>query len=50
MSMAYGDFYQKPENTQLMYTNQLGYTKATHYIIRLHESNYAANFSYRSLL
>lgn len=33
MSMAYGDFYQKPENTQLMNTTQLGYTKATHYIM-----------------
>lgn len=33
MSMAYGDFYQKPENNQLIYTTQLGYTKATHYII-----------------
>lgn len=33
MSMAYGDFYQKPENTQLYYTTQLGYTKATHYIV-----------------
>ena len=33
MSMAYGDFYQKPENMQLIYTTQLGYAKATHYII-----------------
>jgi hypothetical protein len=33
MSMAYGEFYQKPENAQLMYTTQLGYIKATHYII-----------------
>lgn len=33
MSMAYGDFYQKPENTQLIYATQLGYTKATHYIV-----------------
>lgn len=33
MSMAYGDFYQKPENTQLMYTTELAYTKATHYIL-----------------
>ena len=33
MSMAYGDFYQKPENPQLMYTTKLGYTKATHYIL-----------------
>ncbi|HTL08488.1 MAG TPA: TonB-dependent receptor [Chitinophagaceae bacterium] len=32
VSLAYGTFYQKPENTQLFYTNQLGFTKATHYI------------------
>ncbi|MDB5231470.1 MAG: TonB-dependent receptor [Chitinophagaceae bacterium] len=32
VSMAYGTFYQKPENTQLLYTTNLGYTKATHYI------------------
>ena len=32
-SFAYGDFYQKPENNQLMLTTQLGYTKATHYIL-----------------
>ena len=33
VSAAYGIFYQKPENTQLIYTTSLGYTKATHYII-----------------
>ena len=33
MSLAYGVFYQKPENQQLMNTTNLGYTKATHYII-----------------
>ncbi len=33
MSLAYGVFYQKPENTQLYYTTSLGMTKATHYII-----------------
>jgi vitamin B12 transporter len=33
VSVAYGIFYQKPENTQLFYTTALGYTKATHYII-----------------
>lgn len=33
MSIAYGVFYQKPENTQLYVTTNLGYTKATHYII-----------------
>ena len=33
VSLAYGEFYQKPENMQLINTTQLGYTKATHYII-----------------
>lgn len=33
MSLAYGVFYQKPENTQLNFTTNFGYTKATHYII-----------------
>ncbi|HLY71760.1 MAG TPA: TonB-dependent receptor [Puia sp.] len=33
VSMAYGIFYQKPENSQLDYATNLGYTKATHYII-----------------
>jgi hypothetical protein len=33
MSVAYGTFYQKPENNQLYYTTALGMTKATHYII-----------------
>lgn len=33
VSAAYGVFYQKPENTELIYTTKLGYTKAVHYII-----------------
>ncbi len=33
ISVAYGIFYQKPENSQLFYTTNLGFTKATHYII-----------------
>ena len=33
VSAAYGIFYQKPENNQLIYTTDLGYTKATHYIL-----------------
>jgi len=33
MSLAYGIFYQKPENNQLYYTTSIGMTKATHYII-----------------
>jgi hypothetical protein len=32
VSLAYGEFYQKPEVLQLMQSNQLGYTRATHYI------------------
>ncbi len=33
MSAAFGTFYQKPENMQLLQTTNLGYTKATHYLI-----------------
>jgi vitamin B12 transporter len=33
ISLAYGTFYQKPENSQLFYTSNVGFTKATHYII-----------------
>lgn len=33
VSLAYGVFYQKPENSQLFYATNLGFTKATHYII-----------------
>ena len=33
VSAAYGKFYQKPENNQLFYTRNLGYTEATHYIV-----------------
>ncbi|WPQ64552.1 TonB-dependent receptor [Chitinophaga sancti] len=32
-SAAYGQFWQKPENTYLQVTSSLGYTKATHYIV-----------------
>jgi vitamin B12 transporter len=38
MSIAYGTFYQKPENTYLYATKNFGFTKATHYII-----NYVKN-------
>lgn len=40
MSIAYGIFYQKPENSYLYATTRFGYTKATHYII-----NYIKNTS-----
>ena len=33
VSLAYGVFYQKPENNQVFYASNLGFTKATHYII-----------------
>jgi vitamin B12 transporter len=33
VSVAYGIFYQKPENQQLAYSNTLGFTRATHYIL-----------------
>jgi outer membrane receptor for ferrienterochelin and colicin len=38
VSAAYGIFYQKPENQQLIYTTNLGYTKATHYIVNYQKS------------
>ncbi len=38
MSLAYGEFYQKPENTYMYATTNFGYTKATHYI-----ANYIKN-------
>ncbi|MFT3936801.1 MAG: TonB-dependent receptor [Chitinophagaceae bacterium] len=39
VSVAYGEFYQKPENTQLFYTTNLGYTRATHYIVNYQKMN-----------
>ena len=39
VSAAYGQFYQKPENIQLAYTSNLGYTKATHYILTYQKSD-----------
>lgn len=39
VSAAYGIFYQKPENSQLFFTNNLDYTKATHYILTYQKSN-----------
>lgn len=38
VSAAYGVFYQKPEYNQLVYTTDLGYTKATHYILTYQKS------------
>ena len=42
VSMAYGIFYEKPLNTELIYNTALGYTRATHYII-----NYQKNTNNR---
>ncbi len=39
VSMAYGTFYQKPENLQLIQSTNLGYTKATHYIANYQKVN-----------
>lgn len=39
VSLAYGIFYQKPENNQLFYTTNVGFTKATHYIINYQKMN-----------
>ncbi|HEX8333235.1 MAG TPA: TonB-dependent receptor [Segetibacter sp.] len=39
VSVAYGTFYQKPENIQLIQTTDLGYTKATHYIANYQKTN-----------
>lgn len=38
LSAAYGIFYQKPENQQLIFTKDLNYTKATHYILTYQKS------------
>jgi hypothetical protein len=39
MSLAYGIFYQKPENNQLMYNPNLDYTRAEHYLINYQKMN-----------
>jgi hypothetical protein len=39
VSVAYGAFYQKPENTQLFQAANLGYTKAIHYIANYQKMN-----------
>ncbi|RFM29814.1 TonB-dependent receptor [Deminuibacter soli] len=39
VSVAYGEFYQKPENMQLYYTRQLGFTRAAHYIVNYLKMN-----------
>jgi hypothetical protein len=44
VSMAYGIFYQKPEQSQLIFTTNLGYTKATHYIINYQKMNSVYTF------
>jgi outer membrane cobalamin receptor len=44
LSAAMGDFYQKPETNYLFRTNQLSFTKASHYIL-----NYQYIFNGRTL-
>jgi len=44
MSIAYGTFYQKPENLQLQYSKAFGFTKATHYIINYQKTTNARTF------
>ena len=44
VSAAYGIFYQKPENTEMIYTTKLGYTKATHYILNYQKTTNARIF------
>ncbi|HVX51590.1 MAG TPA: TonB-dependent receptor [Chitinophagaceae bacterium] len=39
VSLAYGEFYQKPENNQLFYSTNVGFTRATHYIINYQKMN-----------
>jgi vitamin B12 transporter len=46
VSVAYGEFYQKPENLQLMQTTELGYTRATHYIANFQKMN--KDFTFRA--
>ncbi len=39
MSLAYGTFYQKPENMYLYFSPNMGMTKATHYIANYQKMN-----------
>ncbi len=45
MSLAYGIFYQKPENNQLYYNTNLDYTRAEHYLINYQKMN--NNYTFR---
>lgn len=44
VSLAYGIYYQKPENMQLFQSTQLDYTKATHYIANYQKINKSYTF------
>ncbi len=44
MSAAFGTFYQKPENAQLIQSTNLGYTKATHYLVNYIKSDLDRTF------
>jgi vitamin B12 transporter len=45
-SVAYGDYYQKPEPQYLRFDNHLGYMKATHYIVSY--QRVAADYTFRT--
>ena len=44
------NLYQKPENRELIVTNNLGYTKATHYIANYQKTNNDRIFRIEALL
>ncbi|CAN5119040.1 TonB-dependent receptor [soil metagenome] len=46
VSVAYGEFYQKPENTHIMQTADLGFIRATHYIANFQKTS--KNYTFRA--
>jgi len=47
-SIAYGDYYQKPEPQYIRFDNYLGYMKATHYIVSY--QRVASDYTFRTEL
>lgn len=47
-SVAYGDYYQKPEPQYIRFDNYLGYMKATHYIVSY--QRVASDYTFRTEL
>lgn len=47
-SIAYGDYYQKPEPQYIRFDNHLGYMKATHYIVSY--QRVASDYTFRTEL